>query len=142
MSGLGDEDEDDDDEGFGDFEGASKSLGKGKGDDDDEFDPESLEFGFDRADFEGLRQAIWSSGQEVTDGVATTSEATKMAAGVSVETSAAAEGDEGELDDTEVLKLERMMRKLQAVRDISAGLSEEQRKRMAARAVGEVMKEL
>jgi hypothetical protein len=35
-----------------------------------------------------------------------------------------------------------MMMKLQAVKDASAGLPEEQRKRMAARAVGEVMKEL
>lgn len=50
--------------------------------------------------------------------------------------------DDKELDDEEVRKLERMMVKLQAVRDMSAGLPEDQRKRLAARAVGEVMKEL
>ncbi|EEY20421.1 conserved hypothetical protein [Verticillium alfalfae VaMs.102] len=92
-------------------------------------DPESLDFGVDRADFEGLRQAIWG-----------------------LDTEPRAEGD-GEargsgaqaepLDEAaEVEKLESMMRKLQAVRDMSAGLPEEQRKKMAAKAVNEVMKDL
>ena len=50
---------------------------------------------------------------------------------------------EGEsIDEDEVQKLEGMMRKLQGVRDMSAGLPEDQRKRMAAKAVSEVMKEL
>lgn len=35
-----------------------------------------------------------------------------------------------------------MMLKLSAVRDMAAGLPEDQRRRMAARAVGEVMREL
>ncbi|KAK0652331.1 hypothetical protein B0T16DRAFT_406023 [Cercophora newfieldiana] len=52
-------------------------------------------------------------------------------------------GDEDEeMDEGEVQKLERMMVKLQAVRDRTAGMSEEQRKRVARQAVGEVMKEL
>lgn len=50
------------------------------------------------------------------------------------------EGDE--LGDDDIKKVEQMMRKLQAVRDMSAGLPEEQRKRVAARAVGEVMRDL
>ncbi|KAL9950020.1 hypothetical protein D7B24_001152 [Verticillium nonalfalfae] len=92
-------------------------------------DPESLDFGVDRADFEGLRQAIWG-----------------------LDTEPRAEGDGGArgsgaqaepLDEAaEVEKLESMMRKLQAVRDMSAGLPEEQRKKMAAKAVNEVMKDL
>ena len=50
--------------------------------------------------------------------------------------------DEEKLDEDEVQKLEGMVLKLQAVRDMSAGLPEDQRKRMAAKAVGEVMREL
>jgi hypothetical protein len=94
---------------------------KGKGlldEEDDEFDPESLGFGFDREDFVGLRQAIWGGG------------------------GGGDREEEEEVGEEDVQKLERMMMKLQAVRDASAGLPEEQRKRMAARAVGEVMKEL
>lgn len=53
-------------------------------------------------------------------------------------------GEQGksELDDEDVEKVERMMRRLQAVREAGEGLGYEQRRRMAARAVGEVMKEL
>ncbi|KAJ8124328.1 hypothetical protein O1611_g9314 [Lasiodiplodia mahajangana] len=49
---------------------------------------------------------------------------------------------EESLDDEDVQKIERMMVKLQAVRESNAGLPEEQRKRAAAKAVAEVMKEL
>jgi hypothetical protein len=102
-------------------EGGDEERVKEKGlpgeDEDDEFDPEKLDFGFDRDDFLGLKRAIWSGGEK---------------------------GDEedDEVGEEDVQKLERMMMKLQAVRDASAGMPEEQRKRMAARAVGEVMKEL
>jgi hypothetical protein len=92
--------------------------------DDDEFDPKSLDFGFDREDFAGLRKAIWAGIAE-DDGEGSKDQA-----------------EEKEVGDEDVQKLERMMMKLQAVKDASAGLPEEQRKRMAARAVGEVMKEL
>jgi alpha- and gamma-adaptin-binding protein p34 len=86
---------------------------------DSEFDPEGLDFGFDKEDFVGLKQAIWSVGR----------------------------GDENDEEDRDpdeqdVQKLEGMMRKLQAVRDTSVGLQEEQRKRLARRAVSEVMKDL
>lgn len=96
----------------------------GEGDDDGEFDPESLGFGFDREDFVGLRKAIWGGGGSGDEG------------------SRGQEEEDEEVGEDDVQKLEKMMLKLQAVRDASAGLPEEQRKRMAARAVGEVMKEL
>ncbi|KAL2126105.1 hypothetical protein VTI74DRAFT_1690 [Chaetomium olivicolor] len=95
-----------------------------KGEEEDlEFDPESLDFGFDKEDFVGLRNAIWDEGSHG-------------------EGSKEKDEDDGEVGEEDVQKLERMMLKLQAVRDATAGLPEEQRKRMAARAVGEVMKEL
>ncbi|KAK4122145.1 hypothetical protein N657DRAFT_657030 [Parathielavia appendiculata] len=94
--------------------------GRGLLEDDDEFDPERLGFGFDREDFVGLRQAIWSGGEDGAEG----------------------REEVGEVGDEDVQKLERMIAKLQAVRDASAELPDEQRRRLAARAVGEVMKEL
>jgi hypothetical protein len=99
--------------------------GGGEADSDSEFDPETLDFGFDREDFVGLRKAIWAGGGDGGEG----------------STGREEEGDD-EIGDEDVQKLERMMLKLQAVRDASAGLPEDQRRRMAARAVGEVMKEL
>ncbi|TQN73952.1 hypothetical protein CSHISOI_01481 [Colletotrichum shisoi] len=135
-----------------------KPLADGRGDGDDfDLDPESLDFGFDKSDFEGLKKAIWDleqdeerdadahdeeGGRKATEGGApggrkTVEDAGKDTGGNKVED----EGDE-ELDGDKVEKIERMMRKLQAVRDMSAGLPEEQRRRMAKKAVGEVMKEL
>jgi hypothetical protein len=46
------------------------------------------------------------------------------------------------LGDDQVVKVEKMMRKLQTVREAGQGLPEAQRKRMAARAVREVMDDL
>ncbi|KAH6691427.1 alpha and gamma adaptin binding protein p34 [Plectosphaerella plurivora] len=94
---------------------------------DGELDPESLEFGFDRADFEGLKKAIWGM-EETTAGESSADDKKKAE-------------EEEVLGEEEVEKLEVMMRKLQAVRDLSAGMPEEERKRLAARAVGEVMKD-
>ncbi|GAB1314439.1 hypothetical protein MFIFM68171_04649 [Madurella fahalii] len=116
----------DDDDGEEEEQGAVKGKEKQKkeeGEEDYEFDPESLDFGFDREDFVGLKKAIWAGGSGGTG------EGSK-------------DDDEEKLDEEEVRKLERMMLKLQAVRDASTGLPEEQRKRMAKQAVGEVMKEL
>jgi alpha- and gamma-adaptin-binding protein p34 len=87
---------------------------------DGDLDPESLDFGFDRADFKGLKKAIWTAGGE--DGHE--------------------QDEEDDLGDDDVQKLERMMLKLQAVRDMSGGLPDEQRKKMAKQAVGEAMKDL
>lgn len=70
-------------------------------------------------------------------------EASSSSANPPAEKNAGHEGDvEDEVDDDEVLKVEKMMRKLQAVKEAGEGLPDAQRRRMAARAVEEVMKEL
>ncbi|KAK4138359.1 hypothetical protein BT67DRAFT_453038 [Trichocladium antarcticum] len=113
AGGGGDEEEEEEeDEG----EGGEGKGREGAGDEGGGFGLESLDFGLDGDDCVGLQKAIWAGGRD---------------------------GDEEDgLGDQDVQKLERMMRKLQAVKDATAGLPEEQRKRMAKRAVGEVMKEL
>lgn len=117
----------------------AEDLGGAEDEDDDELDPENLDFGFDREDFEGLKKAIWEARMEREeqddDAQPKDSKATPSGKGGAGE-------QDGELDDGDVQQIEHMMRKLQAVRDMSAGLPEEQRKRMAARAVGEVMRDL
>ncbi|KAI0143363.1 alpha and gamma adaptin binding protein p34-domain-containing protein [Pestalotiopsis sp. NC0098] len=128
---------------FGDFEAAldggddeTTDPAVGSSANDPDLDPESLDFGFDKADFEGLKRAIWSAGQDTEEDV-------MKGEPVQGTAKTAEKGDEDvQLDDDEIQKLEGMMRKLQAVRDMSAGLPEDQRKRMAAKAVGEVMKDL
>ncbi|GKT40969.1 uncharacterized protein ColSpa_01150 [Colletotrichum spaethianum] len=127
--------------------------GDGDGDEEDfDLDPESLDFGFDKSDFEGLKKAIWNLEQEQQldadvadddkdgkkDAERETSGEKKAKEGAGKD----GDGEDEELDGDEVEKIERMMRKLQAVRDMSAGLPEDQRRRMAKKAVGEVMKEL
>lgn len=126
-------------------------------DDEDEFDlddPESLDFGFDKADFEGLKQAIWNFEQEQAgnaedNGAAKGKEGNgEGSADKQGETEKANEKEKKKADESEDLngeeveKLERMIRKLEAVRDMSAGLPLEQRRKMAKKAVGEVMKDL
>ncbi|KAK1979318.1 alpha and gamma adaptin binding protein p34-domain-containing protein [Colletotrichum cereale] len=136
-----------------------RPLADGDGDGNEEvsdLDPESLDFGFDKSDFEGLKKAIWNLEQEqqpdtgATDGDDDDEKkgadrevpAKKKAAEESAGKSGDGNDEDKELDGDQVEKIERMMRKLQAVRDMSAGLPEEQRRRMAKKAVGEVMKEL
>lgn len=146
----------------GDLESSSglprkpRPLAGGGGDDDDDFDfdldPESLDFGFDKSDFEGLKKAIWNLEQDPerevdgSDGGSKTEPGSAIDGKEKVAERGEKEEEEKEgkedLDSEEVEKIERMMRKLQAVRDMSAGLPEEQRRRMAKKAVGEVMKEL
>ncbi|CAN8095762.1 unnamed protein product [Discula destructiva] len=109
----------------------------GSGGDDAELDPENLDFGFDKEDFDGLKKAIWEARME-RDGLGD-GEGLKEANKAS---SADAKDGGGELEDDDVKEVEQMMRKLQAVREMGAGLPEEQRKRLAARAVGEVMRDL
>lgn len=63
---------------FGDFqEGADKDQDE-KEEDGKVFDPENLDFGFDRADFEGLKRAIWSSGVDVDEEAAEAARMTAM----------------------------------------------------------------
>ncbi|KAK0719641.1 hypothetical protein B0H67DRAFT_158883 [Lasiosphaeris hirsuta] len=124
--------------------GEDEDEGMGMGE-DGEFIPESMGFGFEPEDFEGLRKAILSEGTgEGLDGEDLMSfQRAERSKSEGKGGAREGEGEEDEeLDDEEIQKLERMMLKLQAVRDISAGMPEEQRKRMAKQAVGEVMKEL
>ncbi|KAI1505724.1 alpha and gamma adaptin binding protein p34-domain-containing protein [Biscogniauxia marginata] len=128
---------------FDDFEASLDSSKdthnpKSTGEDtvDPDFDPENLDFGFDREDFIGLKRAIWNAGREDDEDL-TNGEPSTSAGGIDNPS-----GDEEALDDDEIQKIERMMVKLQAVRDTNVGLPEEQRKRAAAKAVAEVMKEL
>lgn len=111
-----------------------------------ELDPENMDFGFDKADFEGLRKAIWEAQVErsgVDDGEDETADKASSKAKLPSDGPADGKDEDGdELGDEDIQKVEEMMRKLQAVRDMSAGLPEDQKKRIAARAVGEVMKEL
>lgn len=104
------------------------------GSQDPDLDPESLDFGVDHEDFAGLKRAIWSAGHEEDDGDEDFRNGEPSTKDVG--------RHDDKLDEAEVDKIEGMMRKLQAVRDLGAGLPEDQRKRMAAKAVGEVMKEL
>lgn len=138
---------------FGDFEDVEK---RSDGDNDKELDPENLDFGFDRTDFEGLKKAIWSSGVENPDSTAEDRKATKESTDKNSTNSSGNEQTpktadnhaavaleaEADLDDGDIAKVERMMRKLHAVREAGEGMPPEQRRRLAARAVGEVMKEL
>lgn len=122
---------------FGDFE---TSSAKAHDDDhDEELDPQKMGFGFDRSDFEGLRRAIWEAGQDIEEPSGSSKEADKKD---KASEEAATRGGFEDLDDEDIAKVEKMMRKLQAVREAGEGMGEEQRKRMAARAVEEVMKEL
>lgn len=115
-------------------------------DDDDgaELDPENLDFGFDREDFEGLKKAIWEARVEREGDDGDNQAIGGKSSDLDQASAQAKNTDDGgdELGDEDIQKVEQMMRKLQAVKDMSAGLPEDQRKRMAAKAVGEVMKEL
>ncbi|EFX04221.1 hypothetical protein CMQ_1149 [Grosmannia clavigera kw1407] len=134
--GLDGDGVDDGDFEFGAFQDSDRELhrivnrgdGDGSHDDGDElFDPESLDFGFDRTDFAGLREAIWRQSTRTVEG------------GAGDQDAAGAVEDE---EDDGVQSVERMMQKLLAARDLGAGLPPDQRRRLAARAVGEVMREL
>lgn len=160
---------------FGDFENAFGKLEDENEADDGDFNPESLEFGVDRSDFEGLRAAIWnvSHNEDKQESINPDEDGGTKAparAGHPAETETEPEpeakpGMDGKannagkagssgadkydcrdgntyLDDEDVAKVERLMRKLQAAREIGEGMSETQRKRLAARAVEDVMKEL
>ncbi|KAK0383758.1 hypothetical protein NLU13_9669 [Sarocladium strictum] len=133
---------------FGDFE-------DGTGKDGEVDDPENMDFGYDKADFEGLKRAIWENslmGDDI-EAEATSGKET-LATEKEVATTAPAKDEDQrrtsqnepqekiEIDDDDVVRVERMMRKLQAVREAGEGMSEEQRKKMAARAVKEVMADL
>ncbi|KAK2616983.1 hypothetical protein QQS21_000072 [Conoideocrella luteorostrata] len=114
-------------------------------------DAEDINFGYDPADFEGLKKAIWEvsrSNVEAAEagGRPSGSDEPLESTGTTTQTkppSGPAGDFDGEVeDDDQVMQVEEMMRKLQAVREAGEGLPDAQRRRMAARAVQEVMKEL
>ncbi|ERS98645.1 hypothetical protein HMPREF1624_05432 [Sporothrix schenckii ATCC 58251] len=80
-------------------------------------DPESVDFGFDRDDFAGLRQAIWQQQTAELD-------------------------DDDEEDKDQAAIMESMIQRLQAARLQSELLTPAQRRAMAARVVGDVMREI
>jgi hypothetical protein len=152
---------------FGDFEDPGAKSDEKEDEEDEEqeedkdLDLENLDFGFDRADFEGLRKAIWSGGGDGRDpDPETDKERMKLPSTAGAENAqskdtstsqpspakigepAAKPMEDPAFDDGEIAKVETMMRKLQAVREAGEGMGEEQRRRMAARAVEEVMREL
>ncbi|KAI0115642.1 hypothetical protein GGR51DRAFT_503648 [Nemania sp. FL0031] len=105
-------------------------------------EPEDLDFGFDPKDFEGLKAAIWNAGKEDGEDFLNGEPESSTAATKGGERAEGESETKESLDDEDVQKIERMMVKLQAVRESNAGLPEEQRKRAAAKAVAEVIKEL
>lgn len=122
---------------FGDFEGES-----GKED-----DPENMDFGYDKKDFEGLKKAIWensliSDDHDAANGTEQDMTVKEKDDKKGSQTTDGENNHKAEVDDDDVMRVERMMSKLQAVREAGQGLGEEQRKRMAARAVQEVMADL
>lgn len=126
---------------------AALADGTDRGADDEDgtdLDPENLDFGFDREDFEGLKKAIWEARVEREGDDGGNQAIGGKPSDLDQASAQAKKPDDGgdELGDEDIQKVEQMMRKLQAVKDMSAGLPEDQRKRMAAKAVGEVMKEL
>ena len=109
---------------------------RGADDDDDDgtdLDPENLDFGFDREDFEGLKKAIWEARAEREGDDGDSQGIGSKPANPEPAAAQARDTDDGgdELGDEDIQKVEQMMRKLQAVKDMSAGLPEDQKKRMA-----------
>jgi hypothetical protein len=100
-----------------------------KSGDAEDFDPESLDFGVDRSDFEGLRMAIWETSRLET-GEADNASSDKAKPDQS-KTADATAGPTADIKDVD-----------EEGHDLDDGMSEAQRKRLAARAVEEVMREL
>ncbi|KEZ40449.1 Uncharacterized protein SAPIO_CDS8329 [Scedosporium apiospermum] len=118
----------------------------GLDDEDDDFD-----FGFygEKSDFEGLKQAILEAtlereGVDLENLAETSAEGSGQKGPSKENKGKEPEDEEGEEDISEedVQKIERMMSKLKAVREMGEGMPEEERRRLARRAVDEVMKEL
>ncbi|KKA28984.1 hypothetical protein TD95_000925 [Thielaviopsis punctulata] len=126
-------------------------------DDEDPFglDADNLDFAMgDPSDFEGLRQAIWgeiaarhTAAQDTPETKMQTS--TEKPSEISTQdttatTETAKDGDpkKDTLAEEDVEKLEKLMLKLKATRELGEGMPEEQRKKLAKKAVMEVMREL
>ena len=113
--------------------------------DDDEADKEpstaeDLDFGIDKKDMEELRKAIFGDVDAKADKTEQVQGKTDELKDSKDDTKDAKEDETG-VDEDDVAKVEAMMRKLQAAREAGEGMSEAQRKKMAAKAVAEVMKD-
>ncbi|KAM3507574.1 hypothetical protein MY11210_007082 [Beauveria gryllotalpidicola] len=89
---------------------------------DDALDPENMNFGLGQADLETLKNAILANQGQEQD--------------------LQEDRKEEDVGDEDVAKVQAMMRKLQAAREAGETMSETQRRKMAAKAVEEVMREL
>ncbi|RDA90230.1 hypothetical protein CP533_6870 [Ophiocordyceps camponoti-saundersi (nom. inval.)] len=92
-----------------------------------EIDDEDLNLGLGKADLDALKQALWSAEeQEEQEG----------------EASNRLQNIDGDSRGEDLSKLDFMMRKLQAVRLAGSDLSEDQRRKVTAEAVAEVVRQL
>lgn len=99
-------------------------------------DPENMDFGLGQApDLESLKKAIWADAT-TADAEEEEQDAKKNRGQEDRDT------DKVDIGDEDVAKVEAMMRKLQAAREAGETMSETQRRKMAAKAVQEVMREL
>ncbi|OAA37574.1 alpha-/gamma-adaptin-binding protein p34 [Beauveria brongniartii RCEF 3172] len=89
---------------------------------DDALDPENMDFGLGEADLETLKNAIFANQGPEQD--------------------LQEDRKEEDIGDEDVAKVQAMMSKLQAAREAGETMSETQRRKMAAKAVEEVMREL
>lgn len=94
-----------------------------------------MDFGLGQApDLESLKKAIWAG--------ATTAEAEEEQHAKKDRGQEDEDTHKDDIGDEDVAKVEAMMRKLQAAREAGETMSETQRRKMAAKAVQEVMREL
>ena len=107
------------------------------GEDDANFEAAFIE---SEADFEGLKKAIWEASKEREEVAEGGSSIDRRNGGDG--TGKDKDNQEEDITEEDVQKLEQMMGRLRAVREMGEGMPEEERKRMAARAVAEAMKEL
>ncbi|TQV94847.1 alpha and gamma adaptin binding protein p34 [Cordyceps javanica] len=107
--------------------------GKQRSSDDDKalLGPDDMDFGLDRAaDLETLKKALFANSQEQQQ---------QQQQGYYND---GEEEEEQDIDEQDVAKVEAMMRKLQAAREAGETMGEAQRRKMAAKAVEEVMRQL
>ena len=105
-------------------------------DNEDNESSASLDFGYDKSDFEGLRQAIWQQQTKEVEG-----EDTK-GIGETEDNKDDDKKDDDNKDEDEDVVVEQLIQKLQAARMQGELLPPAQRRAMAARVVGEVMKDI
>ena len=102
---------------------------------------EDLDFGIDKKDMEELRKAIFGGAEAEADKSEQVDGKTDEKKDSKEDEKRDAKTVETGVGEDDVAKVEAMMRKLQAAREAGQGMNEAQRKKMAAKAVAEVMKD-